>query len=184
MVNMKTKTNPVCRVCGVELNDENWNPSYQKRNYYICKNCHVRETQQWKKANPEKARAQSERAHRKEGHQSMSKNKDCAVYLGVYIAEQVLSQAFKNIQKMPYGNPGYDFKCSNGFLIDVKSSCLYKDNGWSFTIEHNTIADYFLCLAFDNRANLNPLHVWLIPGEKINHLTSASISLSTIHKMG
>ena len=53
---------------------------------------------------------------------------------------------------------------------------------WAFNIGRNTTADYFLCLAFDNREDLNPLHAWLIPGSKINHLTGTSISPSTLHK--
>ena len=177
------KTNPTCRKCDVELNDENWYPSLQKINSHICKSCNDKSVTQWRKANPEKARVIQIRHDRKRGERPMGENKECAAYLGVYVAEGILSQAFKNVQRMPYGNPGYDFKCSNGFLIDVKSACKGKtQNGWRFRIDHNVVADYFLCLAFDNRENLNPLHVWLIPGAKLNHLKGTSIAPSTIHK--
>ena len=179
---MKTKVNPVCRNCGAELNDDNWYPSYRERNKHICKNCHIDRVKQWKKANPGKVKAQWARANRKRGQQPMNENKKCPAFLGVYVAEQVLSHVFKNVVRMPYGNHGYDFKCSNGFLIDVKGSCLHKNGSWHFDIRHNLIADYFLCLAFDNREDLNPLHAWLLPGDKFNHYVCPSISLSTVHK--
>ena len=34
----------------------------------------------------------------------------------------------------------------------------------------------------DEWEDLNPLHAWLIPGNKLNHLKCTSISPSTIHK--
>ena len=177
------KANPICRDCGVELNDDNWSPSRKKGRHYICKSCHAKRYTEWRKANPDKVKASWTRDNRKRGMRPFNENKKCAAYLGVHIAEQVLSQAFKNVQRMPYCNPGYDFKCNNGFLIDVKSACKRKDrNGWHFHIEQNHIADYFLCLAFDNREDLNPLHAWLIPGAKVNHLRNLGISSSTIHK--
>ena len=110
-------------------------------------------------------------------------NKNCPTYLGITIAEQILSHIFKNVQIMPYGNHGYDFKCGKGYLVDVKSACFIKNYSiWSFHIRQNLIADYFLCLGFDNREDLNPLHLWLIPANDINHLTQASISESTLDK--
>ena len=174
---------PKCSVCGVELNDENWYPSNQKENHHICKSCHNKQGQRWKRANPEKRKAISTRGHRKEGHQPMNENRKCASFLGVYVAERVLSHVFKNVQRMPYNNPGFDFICGKGYKIDVKSACRGKNrNSWMFNIDHNTIADYFLFLAFDNRQNLNPMYAWLIPGDKLNHLKGTSISRSTIHK--
>jgi len=116
----------------------------------------------------------------------MDKNKCCASYLGCYVAESVLSKVFKNVEIMPNNNPGYDFRCSKDYLVDVKSSCMHvregRSDSWSFHICKNKIADYFLCIAFDSRADLNPEYIWLIPGERINHLMNASISISAIHK--
>ena len=85
---------------------------------------------------------------------------------------------------MPYNNKGFDFICDKGYKIDVKSSCFLtsRPNMWAFKIRYNTIADYFLCLAFDNRKDLNPAHIWLIPGHIINHQTCASISKSTLDR--
>jgi hypothetical protein len=85
---------------------------------------------------------------------------------------------------MPYGNKGFDFICNNGYKIDVKSATLLgkKYKRWCFGIEHNQIANYFLCLAFDNREDLNPLHIWLIPGNNVNKRTSISISPNTLNK--
>ena len=70
-----------------------------------------------------------------------------------------------------------------GKKIDSKSGCIQKNgNGWMFRINYNTTADYFLCVAYDNREDLNPLHIWMLPGEKFNHRSSASIRPTTIHK--
>jgi len=114
---------------------------------------------------------------------SMKIAKETTSYLGVYIAERVLSRFFNHIERMPYGNPGYDFICGKGYKIDVKSSCIHNGHGamgWIFTINRNRVADYFLCLAFDNRENLTPMHVWLIPGTVVNNKKSAWITNSAI----
>jgi len=105
----------------------------------------------------------------------LSEATDCSGFLGVHIAERVLSHYFEDITRMPYGNVGYDFICKKGYKIDAKSSCLgetkdkVRSPRWTFAINKNTIADYFILLAFDNRDNLEPQHVWLVPGEKINN---------------
>ena len=179
---MKTKANPVCRVCGVELNDENWHPSARKRNYHICKTCENKQRQQWRKMNPKKEKTYWTRGNRKRGERPFNENKRCSSYLGVYVAERVLSHVFKDVQRMPMNNHGYDFKCRYGYLVDVKSSCMNKNGTWDFNIKHNTIADYFLCLAFDSREDLNPQHIWLLPGSKFNHLMHTAIRPSTIDK--
>lgn len=123
---------------------------------------------------------QSDRAYKTTSRKPMHENKNCAAYLGICIAERVLSLVFENIIHMPNNNEGYDFICNKGKKIDVKS-CVekYNKNGvsnWTFGIKQNAIADYFLCLAFDNRTNLNPMHLWLIPAEHINDLTTLQIS--------
>lgn len=48
-----------------------------------------------------------------------------------------------------------------------KSSCIGKCNRFSFKVNKNKIADYFLCIAFDNRKNLNVKHIWLLKGDII-----------------
>lgn len=189
--------NKTCRVCDTELNDDNWTPSRKKGNRRICKECdntchrawqkanpnRRRELlQAWRKANPDKNREQWTRYTRKKGYQSLNKNKKCTLFLGVHVAERVLSHVFKDVERMPNCNRGYDFVCNRGKKIDVKSSCRRKNNAWAFHINKNRIADYFLCIAFDNREDLTPLHVWLIPGEVVNHLISAGISSGTLSK--
>ena len=81
-------------------------------------------------------------------HPSMSENKDGAAYLGIYIAERALSGFFDNIQRMPYGNPGYDFICGKGFKIDAKASCLHTVEGvkhpyhyWTFMFFKNPVPE-------------------------------------------
>lgn len=127
-----------------------------------------------------------EYTHRKGIYQPMEENKSCPAYLGIYIAEKVLSVVFNVAKRMPNNNRGYDFICGRGFKIDVKSASRahgFRDNrSWKFNIRNNTIADYFLCIGFDNRATLNPEHVWLIPGSKINCLGTWSVSYQTLDK--
>ena len=176
------ESNKVCVKCGVDLNDENWQPSHRKNYDYVCKECNIKKGRQWRQANIEKYKATYIRAHRKQGQRPLNENKECSSYLGVYIAERVLSHVFKDVKRMPYGNPGYDVICNRDKLIDIKSSCIQKDGRWSFTINHNTTADFFLCIAFDNREDLTPLHAWLLPGAKVSHLTGASISLNMVDK--
>ena len=111
---------------------------------------------------------------------AIDKSPHSASYLGVYIAERVLSIVYPNVKRMPYGNPGYDFVCGKGFKIDVKSSCLVhspnRREKWEFAINHNKTPDYFLCLGFDNRSDLDPMHIWLIPGRVVNMRTGINIS--------
>lgn len=174
--------NKTCRVCSVVLDSENWGASNQKNGSRICKECAYNQCRLWAKANPEKVKASWTKWNRKQGHSPFDENKECASYLGVHIAERVLSHVFKDVKRMPMNNPGYDVICNKGKLVDSKCSCQQKDSTWRFKINHNLIADFFLCLAFDNREDLTPLHAWLIPGGKVNHLLSAVISPSTIHK--
>ena len=116
----------------------------------------------------------------------MSTNKSCALYLGVVIAERLCRHLFNNVEVMKNGNPGFDFICNRNKKIDVKSSCTHYNRGkyphWSFTINHNNIADYFLCVAFDNIEDLVPLYSWLIPGHVLNDHKGTAISPSTLHK--
>ncbi len=113
---------------------------------------------------------------------SANKNKECSMYLGYHVAERVLSHVFKDVEKMPMHNPGFDFTCNKGFKIDVKSSCLDKNNRYSFAINYNKIADYFLLIGFNNREELNPQHIWLMKSDdkvrnyrKLNSIFNVSI---------
>jgi hypothetical protein len=122
------------------------------------------------------------KTHRSPPRRPMSDATASGAYLGIYVAERALSKFFENITRMPPNNRGYDYVCSRGYKIDVKSACITtlpgKVKGWHFNINRNTIADYFLCLAFDNRTNLEPMHVWLIPGRLVNESTNVRILLT------
>ena len=128
----------------------------------------------------------SRERHYGDGVLPMSKNRACSSFLGVHVAERVLSHIFKRVTRMPLNNHGYDFICANGYKIDVKSGCGHTLSSgatqWMFHIERNTTADYFLCIAFDNREFLNPIHIWLIPSDILSHLTGTSITESTLDK--
>ena len=124
-----------------------------------------------------------ERAHARGENRPVEEAKNTASWLGVYVAEQILSRIFDNICKMPVNNPGYDFVCGKGFMIDAKSSCLHISTGrtprWLFHICRNEAPDYFLCLGFnDDRDNLMPLHIWLIPAKVVNSRVGLTITNS------
>lgn len=119
------------------------------------------------------------RNHRLGLRTPMEKNKKCSSFLGVVIAEDILSRIFEGVKRMPTNNKKYDLICNRGYKIDAKSSTLSR-NEWGFKIRQNTVADYFLCLGFDNREDLNPIKIWLIPGSKVNHLKKLSIRNSKI----
>lgn len=144
----------------------------KKRQYYKLHQDELRiKDQQRRESEPEYGRSKT--------------NKDCPAYLGCTIAETVLSHVFKNVEIMPIQNPGFDFICGKGFKIDVKSSCRYKrkkrQDSWRFNIRYNMTADYFLCLAFDNRQDLNPEHIWLIPSVNVNDKSGITITESKLN---
>ena len=175
-----------CIKCECVLNDVN---SYQydiKNSHYICKTCKRKQAREMRMKNPSIYRERVNRYRRGVGYGPMEKNPSCSWYLGVHVAEHVLSMVFKDVHKMPYNHQGYDFICNKGMKIDVKSSTAHKKTNTSdwfgFHIRRNKIADYFLCLAFDSRENLEPKHLWLLPADKINHVVNAVISLNTINK--
>ena len=173
-----------CRVegCGVELTEDNWSPSDRKHGSRICKECQKKRLSSWREANPDKAKAQWTRENRKRGKLPMNENKDSPAFLGVYVNERLIRYRFKDVVVMPPNYPGYDFICNKNMKIDAKSACLGKNGNWVFHIGRNTEADFFLCVAYDNRNDLNIVHVWMIPGKDVNDHVSISISLSTIHK--
>jgi len=157
---METK---VCSKCNLSKPISKYPSLNNKPNGSICRSCRTIYNLEYR--------------HRKGICSPIGQNKDTTQYLGVYIAERVLSHYFKEITRMPYTNPGYDFICKRGFKIDAKSSCLRKNRpAWSFVIGKNIVADYFLCLGFDDRVSLTPLRVWLIPGNAINYLKVLWIS--------
>lgn len=141
-----------------------------------CKMCSRSATKRWEQANPDH---HIEYRQRVGITRPLENAKDCSTYLGVYVAERALSRFFDNIQRAPRCTPGYDFICGKGFKIDVKGACQIRHSSgypcWYFNIKQNKVADYFLCLAFDTREDLNPVHVWLIPGTDINCRTGLYI---------
>lgn len=101
----------------------------------------------------------------------MSENEDCSMYLGAHVAERVLSKIFEDVKRMPINNHGFDFICKKGYKIDVKSATLANRPStyghWSFGINYNDIADYFLLIGFDDRENLEPMHIWLFKKDEM-----------------
>ena len=152
-----------------------------------CKKCHRKNGMRYHQEHKEERKEEVlKRQRQRYGHISMYENKSCPAYLGIVIGERLCRHLFKDVEVMPYGNTGYDIICNKGKKIDVKSSCIRFNNGkyprWAFEIDHNKMADFFILVAFDNRRNLNPLHLWMIPGNEINENSSKTICPSTIDK--
>lgn len=175
-----------CSACGEWLSISSFHADRDKKTglHTMCKKCRSR----YGKANIEHKREYlRDWCHRKGITRSMAENKSCSAYLGIHIAEKVLSKIFPNVKQMPHNNPGYDFICGKGFKIDVKAATRShpkKSNDcWIFRVCQNKTADYFLCLAFDNRKALNPEHVWLIPGHVVNfHKHGFAITTTRLEK--
>lgn len=162
-----------CRICGDELIiGYNWFISHKSNGMYACKKCYYKITNRQK--------------HQIGKVKPYSENTMCASYLGVHVAERVLAMVFKDVKTMPYGYSGYDFICNKGKKIDVKSGCIVhqkqRSDKWIFAINKNNVADYFLCIAFDDRTNLNPTYIWLLPSNKFKNLITASISKNRLSK--
>jgi hypothetical protein len=178
MINMETKLCPKChedKTYEEYLLHKSGKLTGQPMAY--CKNCTIIYQHEWYVTHPG---YHLELEHIAGRCISKDENKSCPKYLGEVIAERVLAGLFEHVEKAPMNNPGWDFICGKKKRIDCKSSCLrhgtYSNSYWSFHICKNIICDYFLCLAFDDRDSLNPLHVWLIPGELINDKKSISIT--------
>jgi len=115
----------------------------------------------------------------------LSENKDCESYFGVYVVEHILNKflptIFDYVEYMKYGNRGFDFICKDpkkefidrypqlklkrGIEYKIQSTARCLDFGtdyFHFPIMHNDIAEYFIFSAWDNRDNLNLLHIWMI----------------------
>lgn len=165
-------TTKTCRICGKVKSVEMFGKNIRKPDgrKTECKECHNK--------------ASRDSRYRRGVSAPFQENKKCPAFLGVHVAERVLASVFDNVVRMDFNNTGYDFICGKGYKIDVKSSTrtTNQPNTWVFGINRNKVADYFLILAFDNRDDLNPLHVWLIPSGVLNHLTCTSISDSTLKK--
>ena len=160
--------NKVCIKCGVllELN-KNITLSRYDKHYYICKTC---------------VGKKSAEIRYKNGGKPMSKNKSCTNYLGIHITERMIASVFNTVKQMPPNNPGYDFICDENKKIDVKSACISINNrGYKilkFAIKYNNIPDYFLCVGFNNRSDLTPINIWLIPSKVVNNISTLTMYLT------
>ena len=159
-----------------------------------CKECTIKRSKEYyqthHKEKSEKGkeyrRKNLDKIRQRRGQMPMYENKLCSSYLGVFIAERLCRHLFKDVEVMPYGNTGYDIMCNKGKKIDVKSSCtrFLNDNRsyWIFEVDHNTTADFFICVAFDNRSDLNLLHMWMIPAKEVSNKGRISVQSSYVHK--
>lgn len=171
-----------CTKCGelksLEEFGKNKNSKDAKR--AECKECHNKHIRSY---------YHNSGGREKQGHKSMYENKSCSGYLGIVAAERLIKHLFNDVIMMPYGFPDYDMICNKGKRINVKASSIRNIKNkystvknWQFMIKRNRKCDFFLCLAFDNVKDLNPLFAFLVPGNEVNHLQKITISYTTIHK--
>ena len=179
--------NHICRVCKVKLDDINCTSARLKNSQYICDTCEYNRKRKWYIDNREYELEKVKKYQQEHYVPKSPHNRNCSQFLGIHVAERVLSYVFENVKRMPNNNPGFDFICGKGYKIDVKSSVRLVSNNkysdrWMFNIKRNKIADYFILLAFDNRDDLNPEYIWLFPANEISDTHGLSIGESTIHK--
>lgn len=120
---------------------------------------------------------------------SMSENKDCASWLGVNegepLFEKFLKKIFEYVEKTDYLDGGIDFNCKKPrqeFInkyphlelnklrdeectLQLRIRCLtfYKNcdwSGWKFNLDNNN-SDFTILCGYDNRDNLEPVHIWM-----------------------
>lgn len=176
-----------CTKCGQTKSPGEFNKNASKPDGLDCwcRQCKHKADNDRRARNPEHVRRLArESSYTRGDRHPLGTNPKCACFLGVYVAERVLSRVFEEVERAPCNNPGYDFTCKKGYKIDVKSSTRQKryPDMWKFAIEKNKVADYFLCIAFNDRNKLEPEHVWLIPGGVINNRVGVSISETTLDK--
>lgn len=186
----KMNTTKICTKCLIQQPISNfYHGTYPSGTKYIrkmCNTCHAEYNRIWNHNNPIKCKNTERNKRKRHGMTAMDENPTCPCFLGIHVAETLLSKVYKNVLRQPNGNKGFDFICDHGKKIDVKAACLYhskKQNPyWNFNINNNKKADFFLCLAFDNRTNLNPIHIWLLPATQFNNLSSIGIAITRIDK--
>ena len=172
-------TEKTCSACGFVLPISKFDTQCCTKDGYrtICKDCCNKRRKQWRYRVGEDKPASSTHARN--------------VYLGITIGEEIASRYFKNPVKAPYGTPGYDLVCQNGFKIDVKLATIGKNGSWTFGIKNRTGTkpDYYLFLAMESIETMNIQHIWLIPSNAIigqrelSGRTSFGISPTTVHKL-
>ena len=115
----------ICRVCKKEkpLSAFGKNKYSKDRLNYDCTDCRVKKNR--------------ESQHRNGHALPYDKSKKCSLYLGVRVAERLLSNVFSNVTRAKINNPGYDFICGKGYKVDSKSACITrtrKYDVWGFHI--------------------------------------------------
>ena len=130
---------PICKSCGTYKH-------YHARG--LCRRCyntkyrdtHKEDIKEYLVANHDSILELQRKLRYAHGCKPASENRQCPAFLGVHVAEQVLSKVFKDVKKMPYGHKGFDFICNKGKKIDVKSSCMRASgSNWAFDIRKNKI---------------------------------------------
>lgn len=102
--------------------------------------------------------------------------------------EYILDKIFPSATRVHHSR-GYHPLCRRYKKTNAKTSCAHVSMKsltiaprWTFNIEHNTIPDHFLFVAFTDLFDLTPLYMWIIPAAEIYHKRTVSISQTRLHK--
>jgi len=168
-----------CSLCNTFLPIKDFNKKAGSADGYRneCKTCINKRRQEWR--------------YRRGDNKSPSRDHAWNVWFGIEIGEEIASRYFDNPTRMPYGNPGYDLICKNGFTINVKMAIQRDDRRWTYALSSRSGVgcDYYMLIAMSDRDTLEPLHVWLIPSNAVvgrNRTCdkgSLSVSPSTLSKL-
>lgn len=118
-----------------------------------------------------------------------SDNSECPTYFGQYIEEKYVSQIFDHpvpfefpkdeLGRITDNHKPYDYLCKKGLKIKMVSSVCHtspskvsKVTGdmlpyFEYAIRKNSVPDYYILSAWDNRESLDPLFVWIIKSNEI-----------------
>lgn len=102
--------NIICKSCGQTkphrahgLCDSCYGAQY----YAKYRSTHADEIKRYRVTNRNKLANMETRRRRARGEKPASENKQCPAFLGVHVAERVLSKVFKDVKRMPPNNRGY-----------------------------------------------------------------------------
>ena len=187
-----------CSKCGFESTPDNFCSKHvckgckrrYDQKYYIDNKKHkIEYDKQWRLNNPDKSRAISTRNHRKRGAKPMSKNRACASFLGIHVAERVLSNVFMDVAIIPISMPVVEVIFNKGYKIDVKSSCIRHHKKWAddfaFNINKNIFKEYTFKEIKEslNEKSNNTIQLAISKFKSENLITDRKIGNSILYKL-
>lgn len=190
----------ICKHCGFTGESEDFvNPRGK-----VCEKCHKKQQKkrndEYRKNNKEKIPENNREYYQINRKQILEKTKKQRrrngmlpwseikhLRLGLYI-EQTIAAMF-GVSTEVFSNKAVDFICPGGYKIQVKAASLTNTEHprWSFQIEKNKVADYFILVAVNNandidKEDFRPTHIWMMKGNVLSNKVGTTISLSRVSK--